>query len=130
MKITLAQWLEIDNKRHAAKAALRDLELTMCKMALGFAADEPERLFLLDLAQRLCPEIVVSDTCPQSEWMGGPTEGPGSEHTKTYMREPYVASLGSARRYFTAVEVQEAKDAGLLKGGPDLTGPLTESSVT
>jgi hypothetical protein len=128
MKLTLLQWITLRRLQHEAAIALEALEnecLRLCTQEFKkLPADSPE----VSLLKRLRKAGQAAEEClypfnlePQGEWMGGPTSGPGSENTKTYLREPHAAGLGSARRYFTKAEIAKVKNLGLLQG--DYDGP-------
>lgn len=126
MKITLAQWLTLDKLRKEAVASLNALETAFQMIALEHdkAKNEEEVRHLMRQTEKIeeaLTELGTINTDCQSEWMGGPTSGPHSKNTKTYIREPQFT--GKRHRHFTTKEVAEAKKLGLLKGGPDLTGP-------
>jgi len=122
MGITLVQLLEIERHRKAAKEAMDELQqlLRMTAITLSKQGESAQAKALLDFDRRLDDGFFFPRwEAAQSEWMGGPTSGPGSENTKTYLRRDPI--FGG--RHWSDKEVQAAKDAGLLTGGPDLTGP-------
>lgn len=123
MKIQLKEWLRISQLQKEAREAAERLENESLALALQYEPG-PERELLLELARHIetaDESLAAMSTWPQSEWMGGPTEGKGSERTKTYLREP--CCVGLDRRYFSAKEVEEAREAGVLRSGRDVTGP-------
>ncbi len=127
MKISLAQWMEINRLHQQAIKAINALDFKLMEIAINRNPDTTDFLNkLVDIVADAKADLLRIDPMPQSEWMGGPTSGPESKNTKTYMREPHVCPL--PRRYFTAAEVAEAKKKWMLGDAPgdDLTGPKTE----
>lgn len=125
MTVTLSEWLRLDALRKQALKALGEFDTLVFQLWRHYSPDEPEYALMCRLHGEILSagDSLTIDTTVQSEWMGGSTEGPGSENTKTYLREPHSAGRGSCRRYFTAREVDDARRAGLLTTGPDVTGP-------
>lgn len=127
MKITLSEWLELDKLRKEAMAAVEALSTKAGLLGIDYGkrsltAESALLASMMTAADDAKFGLSRFDCQPQSEWMGGPTEGRGSENTKTYLREPHAAgTLG--RRYFTAGEVTDARAVGLLTAGLDVTGP-------
>lgn len=100
MKITLKEWLEINRKNDAAKAAIDDLERTLIDL-MG-KHDRPEVDLLVQLLNRVDRMGLLSEIYPQSEWVGGDSGDPKNHK----LREPNCCGL-SNRRYFTEEEIDE-----------------------
>ena len=107
MKITLSQWRRINEAIKTAEAALKAADDIILETAFDQHDQEnhPEVALLLNLSRMLNengPGGWGYMTHPQSEWLGGTTEGPNP--TARYgLREPNIVNMG---KRFSAEEVE------------------------
>jgi hypothetical protein len=125
MHIPLKTWLRIRQLQQEAIGAADALTggLLAEADARRVAGDDEGRKLLMRLALRAeeaSRDAARFDVTPQGEWMGGPTEGPGSEKTRTKLREPNAAPL--PHRHFTQAELDEAVAASLLPADHGYSG--------
>jgi len=105
MKFTLKQVMSIVKPLDKARDALKEAETAIIQLLGEHQGNEAETLRVLELLQKLDEISLPIGLKPQSEWTGGDSSDP-----KNYkLREGYFFGNGSARRYYTAEELEEAE---------------------
>lgn len=125
MKITLVQWCKIRDQIQEIKKQKDKLEEIIGNILLEHKNNPTERGFLINTNW---DDVTSEMVTPQPEWGGGPTQGPESANTKTYLREPHIVGSYNKNvlkdyhpvRYFNPEEIAFAKIEGLASG--DYTG--------
>ena len=107
MKITLKQWLQINEVIQGIKDSVKVAEGQLTEIALQHYDDDNqvEASFLINLRNQFDNIIKLPDTKPQSEWTGGDSSDPANHK----LREPNCVGGCSSRRYFTEDEMLEVE---------------------